>query len=117
MSSKLGKSCTPRALSASRGSEQAALDPSTGARSVVVVGRPLGQAFRHFAQFREIGDRLVSHLGQRLGVEVVFLHGITELGNDELRDLFALSADFEEVITNGSPVMLVRKDYASEVGA
>jgi SNF2 family DNA or RNA helicase len=30
-----------------------------------------------FTQFREMGDRLVTHLGQRLGVEVVFLHGGT----------------------------------------
>ncbi|MDH5491009.1 MAG: DEAD/DEAH box helicase [Myxococcales bacterium] len=30
-----------------------------------------------FTQFREMGDRLVNHLGQRLGVEVVFLHGGT----------------------------------------
>jgi hypothetical protein len=30
-----------------------------------------------FTQFREMGDRLVAHLGQRLGVHVVFLHGGT----------------------------------------
>ena len=30
-----------------------------------------------FTQFREMGDRLVSHLGSMLGVEVVFLHGGT----------------------------------------
>jgi len=30
-----------------------------------------------FTQFREMGDRLVSHLASRLSVEVVFLHGGT----------------------------------------
>jgi superfamily II DNA or RNA helicase len=30
-----------------------------------------------FTQFREMGDRLVAHLGTMLGVEVVFLHGGT----------------------------------------
>jgi SNF2 family DNA or RNA helicase len=30
-----------------------------------------------FTQFREMGDRLVTHFEQRLGVEVVFLHGGT----------------------------------------
>ncbi len=30
-----------------------------------------------FTQFREMGDRLVAHLAQRLGVEVAFLHGGT----------------------------------------
>jgi superfamily II DNA or RNA helicase len=30
-----------------------------------------------FTQFREMGDRLVTHLGSVLGVEVVFLHGGT----------------------------------------
>ena len=30
-----------------------------------------------FTQFREMGDRLVAHLAERLGVEVVFLHGGT----------------------------------------
>jgi hypothetical protein len=30
-----------------------------------------------FTQFREMGDRLVDHLAQRLGVDVVFLHGGT----------------------------------------
>jgi SNF2 family DNA or RNA helicase len=30
-----------------------------------------------FTQFREMGDRLVAHLSQRLGAEVLFLHGGT----------------------------------------
>jgi SNF2 family DNA or RNA helicase len=30
-----------------------------------------------FTQFREMGDRLVAHLAQRLGAEVLFLHGGT----------------------------------------
>ncbi len=30
-----------------------------------------------FTQFREMGDRLVTYLGERLGVEVLFLHGGT----------------------------------------
>lgn len=30
-----------------------------------------------FTQYREMGDRLVAHLGERLGVEVAFLHGGT----------------------------------------
>lgn len=38
-----------------------------------------------FTQFREMGDHLVTHLRQRLGVEVVFLHGGTpRKARDEL---------------------------------
>ena len=38
-----------------------------------------------FTQFREMGDRLVKHLGERLGEEVAFLHGGTpRRARDEL---------------------------------
>ena len=38
-----------------------------------------------FTQFREMGDRLVAHLGASLGVEVLFLHGGTsKKGRDEM---------------------------------
>jgi SNF2 family DNA or RNA helicase len=38
-----------------------------------------------FTQFREMGERLVTHLVSRLGVEVLFLHGATpKAARDEL---------------------------------